>query len=180
MLNKSSRIYEGEMLDVYRKGNREYMVRKSCTGVVVIIAVNDEGELILTEQYRTSVDKRVLELPAGLVADTSERKNETLEEAAKRELLEETGYEALAIRQIAEGPISSGISNEVITFFYAEHLIKKHEGGGDSSENITVNKTSLQDAERFIAQKMAENKLLIDPKLYIGLYFARKYAKVAH
>src|SRR5690606_14499928 len=56
---------------------------------VVIFAINDQNEVIVEEQFRRGVDKVLLELPAGGV-----NQNESPEETAKRELMEETGYEA--------------------------------------------------------------------------------------
>ena len=50
--------------------------------------------MLLVEQHRQQVNQTVLELPAGLVGDLSDRPLEDLEQAAKRELLEETGYQA--------------------------------------------------------------------------------------
>ena len=50
--------------------------------------------MLLVEQHRPPVNQTVLELPAGLVGDLSNQPLENLEQAAKRELLEETGYHA--------------------------------------------------------------------------------------
>lgn len=167
-------LFSGDWLDVVQEQDREYMVRKICTGIAIIIAINDRGELILTEQYRVPVYGNVLELPAGMAGDEPGNEQETLMEAATREFLEETGFEAAALQQVAEGPISSGISSEIMTFFYTDNVAKTGASGGNESENITVHEVPLTEMESYISQEAA-NGMLIDPKLYIGLFFARKH-----
>ena len=46
------------------------------------------------EQFRKPVTARVIEIPAGLVGDEKEYREETLADSARRELLEETGFQA--------------------------------------------------------------------------------------
>ena len=167
-------VFTGDWLDVIQEQDREYMVRKICTGIAIIIAINDRGELVLTEQYRVSAHGHVLELPAGMAGDEPGKEQETLMEAAKRELLEETGYEAATLEKVTEGPISSGISSEIMTFFYTDTIKRTSTGGGYESENITIHMVPLTKVESYIMQQ-AGNGMLIDPKLYIGLYFARKH-----
>ena len=70
------------------------------TGVVAIVAVTPACELILTEQFRRSVNRRVIDLPAGLSGDGPE--SEELVTAARRELIEETGYEARRLKLLAQ------------------------------------------------------------------------------
>lgn len=74
--------------------------------------------------------------------------------------------------QVAEGPISSGISSEVMTFFYTDNISKTGDGGGNESEDITVHEVPLSDMDAYI-NKQEANGMQIDPKLYIGLHFAR-------
>ena len=69
---------EGRFLRMVKHRNWEYVDRKVGTGVVVIVAVNDEGKLLLVEQYRPPVDKDVIELPAGIVGDIAGQEGEKL------------------------------------------------------------------------------------------------------
>lgn len=165
--------YCGEWLDVRCEQGHEYITRKRCSGIVIIIAVTDAGELLLTEQYRIPVGKRVLELPAGLVGDEDGKEHETEEEAAKKELLEETGYEADNLRKVAAGPITSGISSEDLSFYRAGKIRKVNGGGGNDHEEITVHRVRLSELESY-TQKCAAQGMLIDPKIFIGAYFAKK------
>ncbi len=85
-------LAEGKYLRFLSEGGWEYVIRPHSTGVVVIVAVTPARELILVEQHRVAVHASVIELPAGLVGDTSALRGEPLETAARRELIEETGY----------------------------------------------------------------------------------------
>ncbi|MCA9400846.1 MAG: NUDIX hydrolase, partial [Candidatus Omnitrophica bacterium] len=90
-------IHEGRFVRYVRKGRWEYCERTNCTGLVIIIAMTDNHEVIFVEQFRPPVNNKVIEFPAGLVNDKYEGVDESLEDAAKRELLEETGFEAGSI-----------------------------------------------------------------------------------
>jgi ADP-ribose pyrophosphatase len=145
--------------------------RKNITGIVGIVAVTDEGKLILVEQYRTPVDKRVIEIPAGLVGDTPGMENEALAEAANRELEEETGYRAQRIEPLAVGTASAGMSDEVITLLRASGLSRVGNGGGDASEQIQVHEISVNQVRTWLTDRQKEG-LLVDLKVYSALYFA--------
>ena len=140
------------------------------TGVVCILAETSDGRLILVEQYRPPVQKTVIELPAGLAGDLAGQADETLRQAAERELLEETGYVARNWRQHVSVVSSAGITDEVVTFFLAEHLERRSAGGGDASEDIRVHEIPLADIERWLNQAVTMGKL-IDSRVYAGLYF---------
>ena len=65
----------------------ESVERVNCSGIVGMVPLTDDGDVILIKQFRPPVNGYVIELPAGL-CDIGE----TLEDAARRELIEETGY----------------------------------------------------------------------------------------
>lgn len=73
------RLPDGSLID-------DYTVTKK-RDVVIIVATNPEGKVLIQEEYRYAVDQNLLSLPAGQIDE-----GETPEEAAIRELLEETGY----------------------------------------------------------------------------------------
>ncbi len=62
-------LYSGRFLNLVRRGKWEFVERHSATGVVGIVAVTDEGRLLLVEQFRPPLQKQVIELPAGLAGD---------------------------------------------------------------------------------------------------------------
>jgi ADP-ribose pyrophosphatase len=169
--NEPRVLGQGRFLRLLDLATWEYAERCRGHGVVTVVAVTAEGCLLLTEQYRPAVRARVIELPAGLVGDAAGSAHEAEETAARRELLEETGYEAARMVFLMRGPTSSGMTNEQIAFFRAEELHRVHNGGGDGSEEITVHAVPLDELEAWCAQRAAEGAF-VDPKVYAGLYFA--------
>ncbi|HEY1598043.1 MAG TPA: NUDIX hydrolase [Pirellulales bacterium] len=163
----------GEFLELIREGHWEYAKRTNSPGAVVIVPVTDDGQLVLIEQYRIPVAHRVIELPAGLVGDSSDDQGETVETAARRELLEETGYEAWELRELTCGPPSAGMSSEVVTFLLATHLKRAGSGGGVHTEQIEVHSIPLADVPRWL-DKRRDKGVMVDPKVYAGLYFAER------
>ena len=113
-------LYEGKFKRFVSKNNWEYVEGVHHEGVVVILAMTDAKEVILIEQYRIPVEKNVIEFPAGLVSDMEHCKDETLEEAARRELLEETGYEAKEMIHLLTGPGAPAGSSDLLSLFRAK------------------------------------------------------------
>jgi ADP-ribose pyrophosphatase len=139
---------------------------------VAIVAVTDELRLLLVEQFRIPLLKNVIELPAGLVGDLAGEEHEELATAARRELFEETGYEATEMRWLVSGPSSAGLTSEVVDFFLATGLVRVHAGGGDHHENIVVHEVPLEGIRQWLEERAAIG-VLIDPKVYAGLYLAQ-------
>ncbi len=167
-------LYSGKFLDVMKQGRWEYVHRNSATGAAVIVAVTDDREIVLIEQHRVPVDCAVIELPAGLVGDDAGGAGEAAETAAGRELLEETGFAARELTQVAHGPPTAGLASEIVTFFVACGLTREHEGGGDEHEQIRVHLVPIADAAAWLATQQRERGVLVDPKVYAGLYFATR------
>jgi ADP-ribose pyrophosphatase len=160
-------MWEGKYLRMVTRGRWEYAERTNAGSAVIVIAVTPEDKLVFVEQFRVPMNANTIEMPAGLVGDTDA--NDTLEDAARRELLEETGWLASDVKVLMVGPTSSGMSNEVIAFVRARGLTRVHAGGGDDTENITVHEVPVADAPRWLAAKMAEGYGM-DAKLWAGLW----------
>jgi ADP-ribose pyrophosphatase len=160
---------EGRYVRLVREGRWESVERVGCTGVVAIVAVTDAGELVCTEQLRHPVRRRVLEIPAGLAGDEGP---ESLEDAARRELEEETGFRAERLERLGEAAPSPGLTQEIVTFFRARGLRRVGAGGGDGTEEIRVHLVPLDGFEAWVARMQADGAL-VDFKLYVGLYHAR-------
>ena len=168
-------LKEGKFMRLVKKGKWEFAERNNCSGIVIIVAITDEKKVIFVEQYRPPVDKRVIEFPAGLVNDECYPKIESVAAAAKRELLEETGYQAQKIIQLLEGPVSSGSSGDLVTMVLAKGLRKVSAGGGvDHDESIIVHEINLKNVDSWL-RKMEGKGYLVEPKIYTGLYFLNNY-----
>ena len=163
-------VREGKYIRFLKKGGWEYVERNNCTGIVIVLAMTDEGEVIFTEQYRPPVETNVIEFTAGLVNDRNPKKKESLVTAARRELLEEAGYTARKFVQITQGPVSGGLTSDRIYMLRAFGLKKVSQGGGDGTEFIKVHEVDLKKVPRWLRQQEKKG-CLVDPKVYAGLYF---------
>lgn len=161
-------VYEGKWLRLKKRGRWEFAERTNAGGMaVIIVAATPEGNLLFVEQDRIPVEGKTIEMPAGLVGDIDAA--ESIELAAGRELLEETGWQASRIELLMVGPTSSGMSNERVAFVRARGLVRLHAGGGDASEQILVHEVPIAGAPAWLAGKMAEGYQL-DAKLWAGLW----------
>jgi ADP-ribose pyrophosphatase len=137
---------------------------------VGIVAVTDDGKVILVEQRRPPVNRNVIELPAGLAGDIAGAEQESLLEAAQRELLEETGYTASRWSELTSGYSSPGLTDESIVLFLAEGLTKTAVGGGDETEAITIHEIPMN----HVLPWLKEHGHSADLKLLAGLYLAHR------
>ena len=167
MADEKELMCEGEYLRLVRRGHWEYAERTNAGSAVIVVAVTPEQKLLFVEQYRIPMGANTIEMPAGLVGDLDA--TDTMEEAARRELLEETGWLASEVKVLMVGPSSSGMSNEQVAFVRARGLTRVHAGGGDETENITVHEVPVADAPRWLCAKMAQGYAM-DPKLWAGLW----------
>ncbi|MEW6570736.1 MAG: NUDIX hydrolase [Nitrospirota bacterium] len=147
----------------------ESFERINCEGIVVIIPWTEKDETLLIRQFRPPVNGYVVEFPAGL-----NDKGGSLEDAARRELLEETGYSAEKMIYLTEGPLSSGASGEILTAFLATGLRFEGFAGRDEAEEMEVLKIPVRDLDsRLSALRSAGN--YIDLKIFGLIELARKY-----
>ncbi len=125
--------------------------RTTATEIVAIFPVTKDRELVLIKQFRFPLESYVIELPAGL----ADRKDESLEMLARRELLEETGYQASRLLLIHKGPFNSGMTNDELTVFYAPQVeyIGFDNVESDDSEEIEVIKVPIKKLVEFCTKK---------------------------
>ncbi|RJT24607.1 NUDIX hydrolase [Chakrabartia godavariana] len=158
-------VWQGRFITTKTKGSWEYVSRARGIKAAVILAV-DDGHVLLVEQFRVPLGVPCLELPAGLIGDETD--NEIMEEAAARELEEETGYRPGRIQLIGEFFSSPGMVSESFFFVHALDLVKTGEGGGVDGENITVHRVPLDGVADFMAAKRAAG-CAMDAKLLMLL-----------
>jgi ADP-ribose pyrophosphatase len=125
-------------------------------GSVAVLAVQDDGAVVLVRQYRYPVDHALWELPAG-----RRDAGESPEEAAQRELQEEIGHRAEDLRRMAFFYTTPGFCDEAMHVFRATRLVPSRIPG-DDDERIEVRAFSLEDAAAMIdAGEIREGKTLV-------------------
>lgn len=164
-------LAEGKYLGLYSRGPWEFVARPNATGVVCILPIANNGDLVLIEQFRVPIQSRVVEIPAGLVGDEIEFAGESIADCAGRELLEETGYRAGTITPLLSSPTSPGMTTETTHFFAATELTRETEGGGTEHEDITVYHVPLADLTSWLDKKQSDG-LLLDFKIHTCLCLA--------
>jgi ADP-ribose pyrophosphatase len=164
-------LASGRHLRLMVRRGWEFVERPGVAGIVVILGVTKRKGLVLVTQWREAVEASVVELPAGLAGDRPGAEGEDLAEAAKRELLEETGFTAEALVRFQSGPPSAGISNEMLTFYRAQGLRRIHRGGGEPGEGVRAHVVPLRRLDEWLG-KMQARGYQIDPKVLAGAYWA--------
>lgn len=165
---KSVSQYKGEIIDVYQqtvelpngeKANRDVVKHQDA---IAILAFTDEGKALFEEQWRTPIGKTTIEIPAGKVENS-----EDFLETAKRELNEETRYEAGKIEKIVGFYSTPGFANEYMTLYKATNLKKvTNELPRDQGENLNVFELSLEEA-----LKAVDDGKIEDAKTILAIYY---------
>lgn len=163
----------GRYVTLVRERGWEFLHRPGVSGIVILVAVTPAGGLLLVDQWRQPVGARVIELPAGLAGDVPGQEHEPLERAARRELLEETGWDADAFELLGRCVPSPGATSEVVTYYAARGLRRVGDGGGDEHEDIVVAEVPLRELDAWLQFQEAQGKL-VDMKLWAGLELARR------
>jgi ADP-ribose pyrophosphatase len=127
-------------------------------GAVVIVAIDENGKLILERQWRYAAGKIILELPAGTLD-----KDEDPQDCAQRELQEETGYKAAKIRKIGGFYSAPGFCSEYLSLFLAEDL-QPSPLPPDAHEDIETVRLTLDEAVELI-----KNGTIYDAKTIAGI-----------
>ncbi|MCL2706745.1 MAG: NUDIX hydrolase [Dehalococcoidia bacterium] len=133
-------------------------------GAVAIVALGADGRILLEKQFRHAVNKELLEIPAGGIDH-----GETPEDAAKRELQEETGYYPKKLIRLCGFYSAPGFTNEYLHLFLAYELVPSRLIA-DDTEEIEIIWTPLHDAAEMIRKGEIE-----DAKSIVGLLYYLKF-----
>lgn len=158
--------WRGKYLEMHKDGTWEYAARVHAMGAAVILAVTDDRQMVLVEQPRRALKARTIELPAGLIGDTSA--TDTAHDAARRELEEETGYTATSFEHLGDFATSPGMSSEMFTLFRAHGLRRIGPGGGVAGEEITPHVVPLSALPAFLDSQRRLGRI-IDCRLTMAL-----------
>lgn len=163
-------VYEGGFLKVRkdhaRLPNGEVHTREYLNhpGAVAVMALLDDGRLIMERQFRYAPRREFIELPAGKIDA-----GEPILECAKRELLEETGYVATEWIHLTTAWPAIGYADERIEYFLARGLT--HQGSQlDDGELLEVFELPLQEAIDWVRQGKIN-----DSKTIVGLFWLEKH-----
>lgn len=165
----STVVYNGNFISV-RKDNallpdgsvrtREYIAHP---GAVAVLALLDNGNLIMERQFRYAPQQEFIEIPAGKID-----RGEDILLCAQRELLEETGYVAAEWTHLTTAWPCIGYADEQIIYYLARGLT--HQGSQlDDGEFLEVFELPLNDALDWVRQGKIN-----DSKTMIGLFWLEK------
>ncbi len=133
-------------------------------GAVAVLPVLPSGELVLVRQYRHAVGRTLLEVPAG-----TREPDEPAEACARRELLEETGYEAGSLRELTRFYVSPGWASEELIVYLATDLVARQAQPADD-EQLAVERVAPERVPELIRRRdIADAKTLIAVLGYLGL-----------
>lgn len=133
---KRVQVEEMEYLDGDKSIYREHVKAGNAS---VILPITEDNKVIMIQEARTPIGKVILALPAGMIEE-----GEKAENAAIRELEEETGYLASNIEFLREYYSSVGYSDEKISLYLATNM-KKTKQRLDDQENINVIEIPLEE-----------------------------------
>lgn len=146
------KIYEGSRISLYRDS---YVMPDGHTaskdivehgGSAAMIAIDDDGKILLVRQYRHTARRETLELPAGTM-----EKGEQPISCAIREIEEETGCKAARIKPLFNMYTAIGFCTEIIYIFLCEGLTKTAQNL-DEDECIDVESYTLDEITEMIMQ----------------------------
>jgi len=122
----------------------EYYVRES-RGFVMVFAITPEHRVVLVHQYKHGIGRELLELPAGMI-DKGEQPLET----ARRELAEETGYEAESFERVGEFVTDPTNSDTIAHLYIARGALRSREQDLDPAENIDVRLATFNELKTMV------------------------------
>lgn len=165
----SMAVYEGDFIKVFKDnvrlpdgsvGSREHIVHP---GAVAVLAILDNGDLLMERQFRYAPQREFIELPAGKIDH-----GEDILLTAQRELLEETGYIASQWTHLTTAWPCIGFADERMEYFLARGLT--YQGRQlDDGEFLETFELSLSDALDWIRQGKIN-----DSKTMVGIFWLEK------
>ena len=162
--------YQGKILKVYtdhvkvngRESNWDYVHHN---GGAAVVAVTDEGKILMVRQWRNALDRYTLELPAGAL-----EANEEGAVCVARELEEETGYKSMNIEWLVSTHSWVAFTNELVEIYVAKDLVAS-EQKFDEEESIELEEYTIDELKEMIFKGM-----ITDSKTVAGiLAYAVKY-----
>lgn len=164
----SKTIFQGKILNLREdqvllaNGNTSSRLIVEHPGAVAVVPVNQNGEIIMIEQFRKPVEQILLEIPAGKLEN-----GEDPAECAARELIEETGYVAGNWEKLSTFYTTPGFSDEVMHLYLATGLTFL-EACPDEDELLQTKIVPLS-----VALEMINQGEIKDAKTIVGILLAQ-------
>lgn len=162
--------YKGTILSMYAdtisvpNGNTAVWDFIGHQGAAAVVPVMEDGRILMVKQYRNSIDRYTLEIPAGGL----NYKEEPTIEAAARELEEETGYVSDNLEPLISIVTAIAFCDEVIDIYVAKNL-KKTQQHLDEDEYIDVCAYTTKELEEMIySGKIQDSKTVAAIMAYIN------------
>ena len=177
---KRELVHKGTILDIYKDTMKlpngkteEWDFVSHRKGAAAVVAVREDGKLLMVRQYRPSLERETLEIPAGARDSVTEDTKVT----AARELEEETGYHSKDIDFLLALKTTVAFCDEFVDIYLARNLVKT-EQNLDDAEDIAVEawdidelceliyKGRIQDAKTVAAILAYKNIISVDTDDY--------------
>lgn len=155
-------IYKGSIIDYYKdtiqvpNGNVVKWDFIGHKGAAAVVAVREDGKLLMVRQYRNALDRYTLEIPAGGLNGAEE----PTDRAAARELEEETGYRCNSLEFLIRIRTTVAFCNEKIDIYVAKDLIPTAQHL-DEDEFINVEAYSVEELKEMIYSGQIEDSKTI-------------------
>jgi len=156
-------VYTGSILNVYKdhmvwdNGHEEdWDFVSHRNGAACVIAIDDDGKIIMVRQYRSALERETIEVPAG----SKDSKMEDSAVCAARELEEETGYKAGKLKKLLSVKSTVAFCDELIDVYLATNLTKTKRHL-DPGEQINVEKYTLDELlEKIFSFEIQDGKTI--------------------
>jgi len=168
-LTQKTKVFSGKVFGIetheleYPGGLVQQREIVTTSGGAVIVPMLANGDLIFISQYRAPIQDFIVEFPAGKLEP-----RETPLQCARRELQEETGYDAATFQDLASIYTTPGFCDEILHIFLARGLKKLAEGQSlePGESGLTVHILPMHEA-----LQRARDNLISDAKTLCGLFY---------
>ncbi len=169
---KRELVAKGAIIDYYQdtmqipNGNVAKWDLIDHKGAAAVVAVREDGKLLMVHQYRNALERETIEIPAGGLNS----RQEPTSEAAMRELEEETGYVSKEVELLTSIYTTVAFCNEKIDIYVARDLQPGHQHL-DEDEFINVEAYSVEELKQLIfAGKIQDSKTICGILAYAAKY----------
>lgn len=159
---KRELVAKGAIIDYYQdtmlipNGNMAKWDLIDHKGAAAVVAVRDDGKLLMVRQYRNALERETLEIPAGGLNG----RDEPTDQAAMRELEEETGYTCDHVELLVSIYTTVAFCNEKIDIYLAQDLKPGHQHL-DEDEYLNVEVYDLEELKRMVFEgKLQDSKTI--------------------